>query len=184
MTRVLAEAFEAMRVELNSLPPCAPSRSPGADGTRTDSTLGDDRTLALLEQYSRLLLSAVEKRMDNKIWTLLRPQQDFKPWHGVLNKEFDILPPCLALLRQQHAPDGSCHWSFCALLLKTCLDVFAIQHGRQMNYKSLRVIHHVGCMIQPWITILKTFLWMHMDVFWSETLLQQTVVERTLTFDI
>ncbi|XP_051579390.1 mitogen-activated protein kinase-binding protein 1-like isoform X2 [Myxocyprinus asiaticus] len=71
MTYVLAEAFEAMRAELNSLPPCPPSRSPRAGTVRTsansDATLGDDRTLALLEQYSKLLLTAVEKRMDNKI---------------------------------------------------------------------------------------------------------------------
>uniref|UniRef100_A0A8C2CQW7 Mitogen-activated protein kinase binding protein 1 n=1 Tax=Cyprinus carpio TaxID=7962 RepID=A0A8C2CQW7_CYPCA len=71
MAHVLAEAFETMRDELNCLPPCTPSRSPSTCTVRTiansDTTLGDDRTLALLEQYSRLLLSAVEKRMDNKI---------------------------------------------------------------------------------------------------------------------
>uniref|UniRef100_A0A8C1HWX2 Mitogen-activated protein kinase binding protein 1 n=1 Tax=Cyprinus carpio carpio TaxID=630221 RepID=A0A8C1HWX2_CYPCA len=71
MARVLAEAFEAMRDELNCLPPCTPSRSPSTCTVRTlansDATLGGDRTLALLEQYSKLLLSAVEKRMDNKI---------------------------------------------------------------------------------------------------------------------
>ncbi|XP_057199501.1 mitogen-activated protein kinase-binding protein 1 isoform X2 [Triplophysa rosa] len=66
MTRVLAEAFEAMRVELNSLPPCPPQRLPSADSARTFANT-DDRTLALLEQYSKLLLNAVEKRMDNKI---------------------------------------------------------------------------------------------------------------------
>lgn len=71
MAHVLAKAFEAMRDELNCLPPCTPSRSPSTCTVRTlansDAKLGDDRTLALLEQYSRLLLSAVEKRMDNKI---------------------------------------------------------------------------------------------------------------------
>ncbi len=71
MARVLAEAFEAMRDELNCLTPCTPSRSPSTYTVRTlansDATLGDDRTLSLLEQYSRLLLSAVEKRIDNKI---------------------------------------------------------------------------------------------------------------------
>ncbi|XP_073726086.1 mitogen-activated protein kinase-binding protein 1 isoform X2 [Misgurnus anguillicaudatus] len=71
MTCVLAKAFEAMRAELNSLPPCAPSGSARTDHTyasgNRDSTLGDDRTLALLEQYSKLLLNAVEKRMDDKI---------------------------------------------------------------------------------------------------------------------
>lgn len=66
MTRVLAEAFEAMRVELNSLLPCPPQRPPSADSARTLAN-SDDRTLALLEQYSKLLLNAVEKRMDNKI---------------------------------------------------------------------------------------------------------------------
>ncbi|KAK7142695.1 hypothetical protein R3I94_012145 [Phoxinus phoxinus] len=71
MTCVLAEAFQAMRDELNCLPPCTPSRLPSTCTVPTlansNATLGDDRTLALLEQYSKLLLSAVEKRMDNKI---------------------------------------------------------------------------------------------------------------------
>ncbi|XP_073784304.1 mitogen-activated protein kinase-binding protein 1 isoform X10 [Danio rerio] len=73
MSRVLSEAFEAMRDELNCLPPYTPPppKSPSANAVHTlansDPTLGDDRTLALLEQYSKLLLSAVEKRMDNKI---------------------------------------------------------------------------------------------------------------------
>uniref|UniRef100_A0A671LDQ9 Mitogen-activated protein kinase-binding protein 1-like n=1 Tax=Sinocyclocheilus anshuiensis TaxID=1608454 RepID=A0A671LDQ9_9TELE len=47
------------------------TESPSTCTVRTlansDAALGDDRTLALLEQYSKLLLSAVEKRMDNKI---------------------------------------------------------------------------------------------------------------------
>ncbi|XP_077095070.1 mitogen-activated protein kinase-binding protein 1 isoform X2 [Siphateles boraxobius] len=71
MTRVLAEAFQAMRDELNCLPPCTPLRPPSTCTVpmlaNSNATLGDDRTLALLEQYSKLLLSAVEKRMDNKI---------------------------------------------------------------------------------------------------------------------
>ncbi|XDV42859.1 hypothetical protein PO909_011451, partial [Leuciscus waleckii] len=71
MTHVLAEAFQAMRDELNCLPPCTPSRQPSTCTVsmlaNSNATLGDDRTLALLEQYSKLLLSAVEKRMDNKI---------------------------------------------------------------------------------------------------------------------
>lgn len=73
MSRVLSEAFEAMRDELNCLPPYTPPppKSPIANAVHTlansEPTLGDDRTLALLEQYSKLLLSAVEKRMDNKI---------------------------------------------------------------------------------------------------------------------
>lgn len=71
MTHVLAEAFQAMRDELNCLPPCTPSRPPSTCTVpmlaNSNATLGDDRTLALLEQYSKLLLSAVEKRMDNKI---------------------------------------------------------------------------------------------------------------------
>ncbi|XP_056333676.1 mitogen-activated protein kinase-binding protein 1 isoform X2 [Danio aesculapii] len=71
MSRVLSEAFEAMRDELNCLPPYTPPKSPSANAVHTlansEPTLGDDRTLALLEQYSKLLLSAVEKRMDNKI---------------------------------------------------------------------------------------------------------------------
>ncbi|XP_052010183.1 mitogen-activated protein kinase-binding protein 1-like [Xyrauchen texanus] len=71
MARVLSEAFESMRAELISLPPCAPSKSTSAGTVRmianSDATLGDNRTLELLEQYSKLLLTAVEKRMDSKI---------------------------------------------------------------------------------------------------------------------
>ncbi|XP_059374553.1 mitogen-activated protein kinase-binding protein 1-like isoform X3 [Carassius carassius] len=71
MARVLAEALEGMRDELNCLPPRTPSRSPSTCTVRTlansDATLGGERTLALLEHYSKLLLSAVEKRMNNKI---------------------------------------------------------------------------------------------------------------------
>ncbi|TRZ00658.1 hypothetical protein DNTS_012998 [Danionella cerebrum] len=71
MTRVLTDAFEAMRDELNSLPPCTSLKSPRTCSVprlaNSEPPLGDDRTLALLEQYSKLLLCAVEKRMDNKI---------------------------------------------------------------------------------------------------------------------
>ncbi|XP_060790380.1 mitogen-activated protein kinase-binding protein 1 isoform X2 [Neoarius graeffei] len=68
MAKVLTEAFEAVQAELNSLPHYIESRSSssvcalgsGAGG------VGEERTLALLEQYSQLLLRAVEKRMDSK----------------------------------------------------------------------------------------------------------------------
>ncbi|XP_017555318.1 mitogen-activated protein kinase-binding protein 1 isoform X2 [Pygocentrus nattereri] len=65
MARVLTEAFDAVRTELNSLP-CSNSSSLCMLGSRV-AGVGDDRTLALLEQYSQLLLRAVEKRMDSKI---------------------------------------------------------------------------------------------------------------------
>ncbi|XP_030643725.1 mitogen-activated protein kinase-binding protein 1 [Chanos chanos] len=69
MTRVLADAFEVVRVELNALSFNAPGTGPEGSlclqGGRAAGT-GEDRTLALLEQYSELLLKAVEKRMDNK----------------------------------------------------------------------------------------------------------------------
>uniref|UniRef100_A0A8C7R2U3 Mitogen-activated protein kinase binding protein 1 n=1 Tax=Oncorhynchus mykiss TaxID=8022 RepID=A0A8C7R2U3_ONCMY len=60
MARVLSEAFEVVRAELSSLPQSSlpsPSGEPAAGG--------EERTLALLEQYSELLLKAVEKRLDN-----------------------------------------------------------------------------------------------------------------------
>lgn len=73
MTKVLSEAFEAVRVELNSLPEVGAGASvPGSPGplcmlgTRAAAGVGEERTLALLEQYSQLLLQAVEKRLDNK----------------------------------------------------------------------------------------------------------------------
>ncbi|XP_058255005.1 mitogen-activated protein kinase-binding protein 1 isoform X2 [Hemibagrus wyckioides] len=72
MSQVLTEAFDAVQAEMNSLPHYLESRSgsisssvcvlgSGAGG------VGEERTLALLEQYSQLLLKAVEKRMDNKV---------------------------------------------------------------------------------------------------------------------
>ncbi|XP_012682239.2 mitogen-activated protein kinase-binding protein 1 isoform X2 [Clupea harengus] len=72
MTRVLAEALDGVRVELNTLQPLGPSPSIGASAgllctlSGRPSAQGEDRTMALLEQYSELLLRAVEKRMDDK----------------------------------------------------------------------------------------------------------------------
>ncbi|KAK6304673.1 hypothetical protein J4Q44_G00252590 [Coregonus suidteri] len=82
MAQVLSEAFEAVRAELSSLPqssPPSPSGEPAAGGSLctvgcrpvgpgtggSGSGSGEERTLALLEQYSELLLKAVEKRLDN-----------------------------------------------------------------------------------------------------------------------
>ncbi|KAJ8399504.1 hypothetical protein AAFF_G00412160 [Aldrovandia affinis] len=69
MAQVLSAAFVDVRADLDSLPPsvltggtrgtlCVPGCSEGGPG--------EERTLALLEQYSELLLKAVEKRLDNK----------------------------------------------------------------------------------------------------------------------
>uniref|UniRef100_A0A8C8F844 Mitogen-activated protein kinase binding protein 1 n=1 Tax=Oncorhynchus tshawytscha TaxID=74940 RepID=A0A8C8F844_ONCTS len=81
---VLSEAFEVVRAELSSLPqssPPSPSGGPAAGGSLCTVgcrpvgpvepgtgrlASGEERTLALLEQYSELLLQAVEKRLDNK----------------------------------------------------------------------------------------------------------------------
>uniref|UniRef100_A0A8C8F804 Uncharacterized protein n=1 Tax=Oncorhynchus tshawytscha TaxID=74940 RepID=A0A8C8F804_ONCTS len=57
MAQVLSEAFEVVRAELSSLPQSSPPSPSGGPA---------ERTLALLEQYSELLLQAVEKRLDNK----------------------------------------------------------------------------------------------------------------------
>uniref|UniRef100_A0A4W5R4L5 Mitogen-activated protein kinase binding protein 1 n=1 Tax=Hucho hucho TaxID=62062 RepID=A0A4W5R4L5_9TELE len=80
MARVLSEAFEVVRAELSSLPQSSPPSPPGEPaaggslcmlGCRPvgpgtgGSGSGEERTLALLEQYSELLLKAVEKRLDN-----------------------------------------------------------------------------------------------------------------------
>uniref|UniRef100_A0A8C1W6V3 Mitogen-activated protein kinase binding protein 1 n=1 Tax=Cyprinus carpio TaxID=7962 RepID=A0A8C1W6V3_CYPCA len=65
---------DTSKTECPPMSQCSPSLLQSSSGSQDsglpghhDATLGDDRTLALLEQYSRLLLSAVEKRMDNKI---------------------------------------------------------------------------------------------------------------------
>ncbi|CAB1335470.1 unnamed protein product, partial [Coregonus sp. 'balchen'] len=76
MAQVLSEAFEAVRAELSSLPqssPPSPSGEPAAGGSLctvgcrpvgpgtggSGSGSGEERTLALLEQYSELLLKAM-----------------------------------------------------------------------------------------------------------------------------
>ncbi|KAG5857176.1 hypothetical protein ANANG_G00016330 [Anguilla anguilla] len=64
MAQVLSAAFREVRAELDSLSPSAPAGAArgalcGAGGK--EGGLGEDRTLALLEQYSELLLKAVEK---------------------------------------------------------------------------------------------------------------------------
>ncbi|XP_041927863.1 mitogen-activated protein kinase-binding protein 1 isoform X3 [Alosa sapidissima] len=73
MARVLTEALDGVRAELNTIQPFGPNPPIGAAaagllcavGGRA-SAAGEDKTMALLEQYSELLLRAVERRMDNK----------------------------------------------------------------------------------------------------------------------
>ncbi|KAI5102420.1 mitogen-activated protein kinase-binding protein 1 isoform X3, partial [Silurus meridionalis] len=70
MTQVLTEAFEAVQAELNLLPYDKESSSSSSSVCVLGSGaggVGEERTLALLEQYSQLLLRAVEKRMDSKV---------------------------------------------------------------------------------------------------------------------
>uniref|UniRef100_A0A674JIC3 Mitogen-activated protein kinase binding protein 1 n=1 Tax=Terrapene triunguis TaxID=2587831 RepID=A0A674JIC3_9SAUR len=59
---LLTETFSVMKKELDSL-------KEGEDGATLSSPrrFGDEQTLALLEQYSELLLQAVERRMDKKL---------------------------------------------------------------------------------------------------------------------
>ncbi|KAF4084126.1 hypothetical protein AMELA_G00125290 [Ameiurus melas] len=66
MTQVLSEAFERVQAELNSLPHYIESRSSSSSSVCVLGGVGEEQTLALLEQYSQLLLRAVEKRMDGK----------------------------------------------------------------------------------------------------------------------
>ncbi|XP_035388495.1 mitogen-activated protein kinase-binding protein 1 isoform X1 [Electrophorus electricus] len=73
MSHVLMEAFQSVQMELNTLP-CPVSggwSSSSVCSTPLGAGMGvgvsDDRTLALLEQYSQLLLRAVEKRMDSRV---------------------------------------------------------------------------------------------------------------------
>ncbi|XP_066532942.1 mitogen-activated protein kinase-binding protein 1-like isoform X3 [Hoplias malabaricus] len=58
MERVLMEALLLVRAELKTVP--GPAAAVGA-------TEGGEQTLALLEQFSQLLLQSVEKRLDHKI---------------------------------------------------------------------------------------------------------------------
>ncbi|KAM4625238.1 mitogen-activated protein kinase-binding protein 1 [Polymixia lowei] len=78
MTKVLSEVFHTVRAELNSLPlagldnatqPSGPQCMLGSAGSRGGEVGGatEERTLALLDQYSQLLLQAVEKRLDHKL---------------------------------------------------------------------------------------------------------------------
>ncbi|XP_036397625.1 mitogen-activated protein kinase-binding protein 1 isoform X1 [Megalops cyprinoides] len=70
MAQVLLEAFRAVQAELDLLPPFVPTG--GTESTlcafgSQDGGPSEEKTLALLEQYSELLLKAVEKRLDNKL---------------------------------------------------------------------------------------------------------------------
>ncbi|XP_018619681.1 mitogen-activated protein kinase-binding protein 1 isoform X2 [Scleropages formosus] len=70
MAQVLMEAFGSVRADLDSLSPSLPSEAPGGALCLMASRAGgagEERTLALLEQYSELLLKAVEKRLDNRV---------------------------------------------------------------------------------------------------------------------
>lgn len=73
MTQVLSEAFESVQAELNLLPHYIKSHSSSSSSSSVcvlgsgAGGVGEERTLALLEQYSQLLLRAVEKRMDSKV---------------------------------------------------------------------------------------------------------------------
>ncbi|XP_017538725.1 mitogen-activated protein kinase-binding protein 1-like isoform X2 [Pygocentrus nattereri] len=58
MERVLTEALLLVRSELEAVPRPAPG---------VGTAEGGERTMALLEQYSQLLLQSVEKRLDHKI---------------------------------------------------------------------------------------------------------------------
>ncbi|XP_048829943.1 mitogen-activated protein kinase-binding protein 1 isoform X2 [Brienomyrus brachyistius] len=71
MAQLLTEAFGSVRAELDLLPPCPPTEGPEGAGTsmldNQPSGQGEERTLALLEQYSELLLKAVERRLDSRV---------------------------------------------------------------------------------------------------------------------
>ncbi|KAF4070758.1 hypothetical protein AMELA_G00277220 [Ameiurus melas] len=61
MDRVLIEALFMARSELEAVPGLTPASAATALGE------GEEKTLALLEQYSQLLLQSVEKRLEHKI---------------------------------------------------------------------------------------------------------------------
>lgn len=72
MAQVLTEAFDAVQTGLNSLPRSVESHSDSSSSSSAcvlgsgAGVVSEERTLALLEQYSQLLLRAVEKKIDNK----------------------------------------------------------------------------------------------------------------------
>lgn len=61
MAVVLSEAFQAMRAELDCLPLGPPSML-GVEGGL--GGVGEEKTAALLEEYSLLLLQAVHRRVN------------------------------------------------------------------------------------------------------------------------
>lgn len=61
MSVVLSEAFQAMRAELDSLPLSTPSMQ-GLEGGL--GGVGEGKTAALLEEYSLLLLQAVNRKIN------------------------------------------------------------------------------------------------------------------------
>uniref|UniRef100_A0A8C2TVR1 Mitogen-activated protein kinase binding protein 1 n=1 Tax=Coturnix japonica TaxID=93934 RepID=A0A8C2TVR1_COTJA len=69
---LLTETFSLMKKELDSLKheeelPKVKEVLMKPQDTASSKSLGDEQTLALLEQYSELLLQAVERRMDKKL---------------------------------------------------------------------------------------------------------------------
>ena len=65
MAVVLSEAFQAMRAELDCLPLGAPSML-GVEGGL--GGVGEVKTAALLEEYSLLLLQAVDRRISSSTY--------------------------------------------------------------------------------------------------------------------
>lgn len=59
MSRVLSEAFQAMKAELDALPLSMLAAEGGLGG------VGEVKTAALLEEYSLLLLQAVHRRINS-----------------------------------------------------------------------------------------------------------------------
>ncbi|XP_058846526.1 LOW QUALITY PROTEIN: mitogen-activated protein kinase-binding protein 1 [Acipenser ruthenus] len=65
MAGILWETFSAVRSELESVEGAEPGR--GGQALRLSGGGGEELTLALLEQYSELLLRAVEKRLEHRL---------------------------------------------------------------------------------------------------------------------
>ncbi|MGH0190341.1 UNVERIFIED_CONTAM: hypothetical protein FKN15_045042 [Acipenser sinensis] len=65
MAGILWETFSAVRSELESVEGAEPGR--GGQALRLSGGGGEELTLSLLEQYSELLLRAVEKRLEHRL---------------------------------------------------------------------------------------------------------------------
>lgn len=93
MSLLLSEAFQAMRAELDSLPLGSPSMQALEGGL---AGVGEVKTVALLEEYSLLLLQAVNRKINTSTWAAstsnIKLKLLFSPYFWISYSFFLILP--------------------------------------------------------------------------------------------